>query len=136
MEQATEAISAATVGETIHVAGEIDMSTAPALGTLLNAVDGPVLLDMTGVAFMDASGITVLLRHRHRQIGCGSNLRIVAMSSAVRFVLEVTSLVPILTNELQGPDRARGNGTRPSVRSPLRPITATPLPTRATRSAG
>ena len=72
MEQATEVISAATVGETIHVAGEIDMSTAPALDALLNAVDGPVLLDMTGVVFMDASGITVLLRHRHRQIGCGS----------------------------------------------------------------
>ena len=52
MEQATEVISAATVGETIHVAGEID--TAPALDALSNAVDGPVLLDMTGVVFRDA----------------------------------------------------------------------------------
>jgi anti-anti-sigma factor len=44
------------------VAGEIDIATAPQLAEALEAYNGsPVCVDLTGVTFMDSSGIAVLL---------------------------------------------------------------------------
>jgi anti-sigma B factor antagonist len=51
----------------LAVTGEIDMETAPALSAALatgfeQAQDGPLILDLTAVAFLGSSGLAVLLR--------------------------------------------------------------------------
>ena len=54
----------------VHLAGEVDVSTAPQLRTaLMDVVDtrrGPVILDCRCLRFMDSSGLGVLVVARHR----------------------------------------------------------------------
>ena len=87
----------AVVDGVIHVSGEIDLMTAPELEACLGAVDGGVLIDMIGVTFVDSVGLRVLITQHHRQLREGAALRIVAMSQPVQRLLEITGLLPILT---------------------------------------
>jgi anti-anti-sigma factor len=44
--------------------GEIDMSNASQLGdALVQAGDGPVVVDLTAVGYLDSAGLTVLFTH-------------------------------------------------------------------------
>ncbi|MFF0547087.1 STAS domain-containing protein [Nocardia thailandica] len=79
-------------GAVVTVAGEVDIHTAPRLADALGEVieeasPHPLVVDLTGVEFLDSSGVNVLLR-THRRVG---DLRVVA-SPAVRRPLEVTGL--------------------------------------------
>ena len=78
--------------------GEIDMCSARSLDRALATIEPPKMIDMSGVSFMDASGLRVLLAH-YRLLGQGGVLRVVAMSPAVDRVLEVCGLVRLLTDE-------------------------------------
>jgi anti-anti-sigma factor len=50
-------------GEVLHVAGELDMSTTPALAEALGSVpDGVICVDMSEVPFMDSTGAHVLAK--------------------------------------------------------------------------
>lgn len=46
-----------------HLEGELDMATADGLTELLQTVEGddPVVLDFSGVSFMDSSGLRAIL---------------------------------------------------------------------------
>jgi anti-sigma B factor antagonist len=47
----------------ITVRGELDLATAPTLQRALDArPDGPLVLDLRGLSFIDASGLAVLIR--------------------------------------------------------------------------
>jgi anti-sigma B factor antagonist len=56
----------------VVVTGEIDMATAPMLGRELTSAiesgDGPVVLDLTEVTFLDSSGLRVAIV-AHRDLG-------------------------------------------------------------------
>ena len=57
------------------VVGEVDLATAPALDDKLRAAtadcDGPVIVDLDRVSFMDSSGLQVLVSHTlSSQNGC------------------------------------------------------------------
>ncbi len=76
----------------VTVTGEVDIHTAPRLGDALGelieeASPHSLVVDLTGVEFLDSSGVNVLLR-THRRVG---DLRVVA-SPAVRRPLEITGL--------------------------------------------
>ena len=83
-------------GMRLIAAGEVDRASAPALHTALEraiaSTDGPVLVDLGAVSFMDSSGVNALVVARE---AAGSRLRLGATHHAVRRVLEITSLLEL-----------------------------------------
>ena len=80
--------------------GEIDIATAPAIRRFLMAAisggDVHLAVDMSGVTFIDAAGIDVLVvaANRAREAGGGLSLR--APSRQVRWLLGVLGLDAVL----------------------------------------
>jgi anti-sigma B factor antagonist len=85
---------------TVVLDGEIDISTSPAIRRFLMAAisDGDVHLavDMSGVAFIDAGGIGVLVAAANRAREAGGSLSLLAPSRQVRRLLDVFHLDGIL----------------------------------------
>lgn len=90
----------------LHVCGDLDVLTAPTLGTHLDVAfttSPPVLIvDITDVSFLSSAGISLLVEtHRLTERG-GISLRVVADSPATSRVLrmmridEVIDLYPTL----------------------------------------
>ncbi|MBS2532650.1 STAS domain-containing protein [Catenulispora sp. NF23] len=46
--------------------GEIDMSNTGDLATAIEQVPGPIVLDLTGVEYLDSAGLSVLFAHADR----------------------------------------------------------------------
>ena len=59
----------------LTVDGEIDMATAPAFETAINELleNNPqaLIIDLSGVQYVDSAGLTVLMRTHHRRSGVG-----------------------------------------------------------------
>ena len=51
---------------TLIVSGELDMATADALRAEMDLIPGPLTLDMSGVTFMDSTGLHVILGRSER----------------------------------------------------------------------
>jgi anti-sigma B factor antagonist len=85
---------------TVVLDGEIDIATAPAIRRFLMAAisDGDVHLavDMSGVTFIDAAGIGVLVAAANRAREAGGGLSLLAPSRQVRRLLGVLHLDAIL----------------------------------------
>lgn len=86
----------------VHVAGELDCSTAEGLSALLDgavrSVDppAPVVVDLTGLDFLGAQGIGLLLDHQDLCLRRGSALVVVANTAAVLRPLRVLELTDVL----------------------------------------
>ena len=78
----------------LTVEGEIDVESSPELGAALDDVeaDRHVVLDLGGVAFMDSSGLKVLIGQTVRRGEAGGSLYVRNPSPAVRRVVDVTGL--------------------------------------------
>ncbi|MEU0674004.1 STAS domain-containing protein [Streptomyces sp. NPDC006172] len=50
----------------LTVVGEIDMSDAGELDKAIASVEGPLLVDLTAVEYLDSAGLSVLFRHTDR----------------------------------------------------------------------
>jgi anti-sigma B factor antagonist len=78
----------------LHVAGEVDILTTPALdGELtrqLGTIRGNLVVDLTEVSFFASSGLAVLMRAAHTAEEHGVRLVLVAASRTVLRPLEVT----------------------------------------------
>jgi anti-sigma B factor antagonist len=86
-------------GAVVHVRGEVDLATSPALADALAGIttrEGPVVVDLTEVGFLDSSGLSVLLQARER-LAAGSGLRLVVTKPALQRVLAVTGLDEVFT---------------------------------------
>jgi anti-sigma B factor antagonist len=83
----------------LHVAGELDVSTAPRLREHLNRAleDGAegIVVDLTHVTFIDSIALAVLVAARARLAPAG-RLAVVARTPFVRLVLEATGLDDVL----------------------------------------
>jgi anti-anti-sigma factor len=84
-------------GETSVVTahGELDMSTVPALEEAIRAgagETGRVALDLSGVTFIDSSGLNLLLRSRRESLRDGWELELRSPSQPVLRLLDVTGL--------------------------------------------
>ena len=81
---------------TVAVAGEVDMSTAPRLLEIIDAVsDAPrlVVVDLTEVGFLDSSGLNALVQGQRRLASRRIALRVVVPSDhAVRRVFAIARL--------------------------------------------
>jgi anti-sigma B factor antagonist len=79
----------------VEAQGEIDLSTrslfADHLAELIREGTRRLLIDLSGVKFMDSSGLGVLLKVRRDLGGEGSSLRLV-VSADLRQIFELTGL--------------------------------------------
>jgi anti-sigma B factor antagonist len=78
------------------VSGEIHVSTAPRFRAALEAIiersDGALVLDMSGVEFIDSTGLSVLLSGL-RQLGQrGGRMALVCTNPTVLRLFQITSL--------------------------------------------
>lgn len=92
-------LSLATASRGAHavlsVAGEVDVSSAPALqDKLAELVEGnaPTVVDLTGVTFIDSTGLGVLVGARNRSAELGRSISVVADSDRVLKLFRITGL--------------------------------------------
>jgi anti-sigma B factor antagonist len=80
----------------VRVGGELDIATGPRLREQLLAVMGErgpqVVLDLSGVAFLDSTGLGVLVGVLKRARTLGGDLRLAGAQASVRRVFEITAL--------------------------------------------
>ena len=85
---------------TVVLDGEIDIATAPAIRRLLMAAisggDVHLAVDMSGVTFLGAAGIGVLVAAANRAREAGGGLSLLAPSRQVRRLVDVLHLDGIL----------------------------------------
>jgi anti-sigma B factor antagonist len=86
--------------DVIALAGEIDLAIAPAiraeLAPLLDAQPPLLLVDMSGVGFIDSSGIALLVEAFQRQQEHGGRFGLFGLRDNVLDVFQITSLDQIL----------------------------------------
>jgi len=85
---------------TVVLDGEIDIATAPAIRRFLMAAisggDAHLAVEMSGVTFLGAAGIGVLVDAANRAREAGGSLSLLAPSPQVRWLLDVLHLDAIL----------------------------------------
>jgi anti-sigma B factor antagonist len=94
---------------TVVLDGEIDIATAPAIRRLLMAAisgeDVHLAVDMSGVAFIGAAGIGVLVAAANRAQEAGGSLSLLAPSPQAQRLLDLFHLDAILS----AAQRSRGS---------------------------
>jgi len=94
----------------VRARGELDMATEDELDAELNraiASDAEqILLDLSGVTFIDSMGIHLLVRTQ-RKVAAG-RLRLLPVEGEVRRLLELTGVAKYLEFVAQPPERVRG----------------------------
>jgi stage II sporulation protein AA (anti-sigma F factor antagonist) len=96
-------VSAAIEGTTARVTlvGELDLDAAGAVADELGALPGrgakEIIIDASGLNFLDSSGLRALLSAREQLHQAGATLQISAVSPAVDRVLEITGTRTLLT---------------------------------------
>jgi anti-sigma B factor antagonist len=93
-------IEASAVGATlVTIAGELDLATVPGvereLGPLVQSPPERVVFDLSGVSFMDSSGIAMLLRVVEKV----DSVKVRDPSVPVQMVLRATGLSEVLGTE-------------------------------------
>jgi anti-sigma B factor antagonist len=83
----------------VSVSGEVDVATAPTLRQRLDeALDrGPGLLvvDLTGVSFIDSTALGVLIGAHERCTAAGTTLRLVVAEPRILKIFEITGLTEL-----------------------------------------
>lgn len=103
MDQAFGIVEQGRDGATVvSVSGEVDVATAPALRDRLASVadgaDGrPVVVDLSGVTFIDSTGLGVLIGARKRCEDDGCALRIVILEPRILKVFDITGLTELFS---------------------------------------
>ncbi|MEV4357378.1 STAS domain-containing protein [Nonomuraea sp. NPDC049625] len=93
--------SRALIGGTlIEVVGEVDAATVAQLTAYIEREHPdaglPLVLDLSGVSFMDSSGLHLLIQQHHRQDEHGAGLHLAAPHKRVRRILEITGVGQLL----------------------------------------
>jgi anti-sigma B factor antagonist len=87
----------------VEVAGELDLATAGELRECLAKSvlqsGSDVRIDLTGLRYLDSTGIGVLVATRRRVRGSGRSFSVICDQGPVRWVFEVAGLVEYLGAE-------------------------------------
>ena len=90
-----------TTSESISLSGEVDIFTAPqfkeSLVELLDSGVRRLLVDLSGVTFIDSTALGVLIGGVRRVHGFGGRMAIVVATRPVERVLNVTGLDRVLS---------------------------------------
>lgn len=86
----------------LQVSGELDLASSPLLERELerafhNEGPGLVIIDMSGLEFMDSTGLSVLIRAHNRAQETGHRLGVAGGSQQVRRLLSLTGVADRLT---------------------------------------
>lgn len=85
----------------VQVTGEIDVYTAPLLreelASLIDAGNLELVVDLTGVGFMDSTGLGVLVGALKKVRTAGGDLQLVISSEKVLKVFRITALTQVFT---------------------------------------
>jgi anti-sigma B factor antagonist len=86
--------------EIIVVAGELDLATARHVTAIANSwpdsPDGtPIRFDLSGVTFLDSTGLGALLEVRNLALAAGHEIVVVSRSAAVERVLSLAGLTTL-----------------------------------------
>ncbi|MCO6005431.1 STAS domain-containing protein [Actinoallomurus purpureus] len=80
----------------IAVRGELDIATTPAVRdrilTILDDTTTPLVIDLSGVSFCDASGLAMLIGTQRRARSKGVTIALAAPRPIVRKMLRITGL--------------------------------------------
>ena len=78
----------------VAISGEVDVGTEAQLQQsllqIIRECGAKLILDVSGVSFMDCAGLRALLATRRRAEMRGGFLRLIATSAAVRRIIELT----------------------------------------------
>lgn len=90
-------VSSRDNGLTIALSGEIDHHGAREMMSQLDdaiaaRLPAQLILDLSGVTFMDSSGIAVLLRARRQMSHTGGSLRVTNLPAQARRVLDAAGI--------------------------------------------
>jgi anti-sigma B factor antagonist len=110
MPDTTEPFSCAVIPrrQAVHVcpAGELDLSTVPELDARLAEVHlagfDTVVLDLSGVTFLDSCGVHLVMRWVRRSADERFEFAVIVGSDVVERVLELTGVKPHLLDGAQG----------------------------------
>jgi anti-anti-sigma factor len=98
--ESLQAVGSSTGNPVIAFSGEIDMATAGEIRTQLEApihLGGPVVLDVSGVTFMDSTGIHAFIEAANA-LGKRGCIIIHGANGAVARVLEIVQMGTLLPN--------------------------------------
>ena len=89
-------------GWVLRVSGEVDVATSPELRRELHQLvdrDGPIVVDLHDVTFIDSSGLGVLVGtlKRLREQGRDGHLVLEGLQDPVRKVFDITGLSELFT---------------------------------------
>ena len=80
----------------LHVQGDIDVCTSPALQkqlSILIATEDPLVeVDLGGVPYLDSSGVAVLMKTKRTLDGHGRDLKLLNVLPSVRRIFSVLAL--------------------------------------------
>lgn len=121
----------------LRVRGEVDLGTANALGdralALLQTTSAHLVLDLSGVTFMDSTGLKVLIAIQRRAALAGGSLAVAGATRPVHRLLTITgldeafTLVDSVEQALASSPASAGSGGRPPEPAP--PVSADAEPT-------
>jgi anti-anti-sigma factor len=88
-----EALEITQRDETLRLAGELDLRTAPMLNDALARIDGhgPVKLDLSELSFIDSSGLHAIVEYASTTNGNGPVV-LEGLTGMMRRVFEITHL--------------------------------------------
>jgi anti-sigma B factor antagonist len=94
----TRTIDGATI---LAPVGEIDLSCAPAFRTHISAAQASrpsrLIIDLTGVPYMDSSGVATLVEAMQNARRSGGKLILCSMQDKVRSIFEIARLDMVFT---------------------------------------
>jgi anti-sigma B factor antagonist len=85
----------------LRVSGDLERSSRDAFCSIVDEVLArarPVVIDLTGVEFLDSSGLGALLDARRRALALGIDLRIAGEHGSVARLLQRTGTLAMLTH--------------------------------------
>ena len=86
--------------ERLDVEGELDIATAPRMMAALNEaiaeMDAPLVVDLSGVVFMDSTGLALLMNARRRVTRLGQGFAIICPGGPIARVFEIADMVESL----------------------------------------
>jgi anti-sigma B factor antagonist len=82
----------------VSLEGELDLATAPQLReqlVTLAEADSVIVVDLTNLAFIDSTGLSVLVMGLNRSRAAGGSIVLRNPSQSVMRILEITGLVSV-----------------------------------------
>lgn len=83
----------------VQLAGEVDMSNSPAVRDVLMELAGkktsPIVVELSGVSYMDSSGIATLVEGLQETMSYGGQFRLASLTPKVLQVFELARLVDV-----------------------------------------